>query len=116
MPSPAWFHSKKLDSTYARCKYCSGLIKHSGNTSNVKKHLDTNHPTIPWNVNPTTPPPGPSPASSTSTKPVVTNNTTSKTSKKHRIGVESESEDSDIDGDVLPVNNENEVSVMKCFQ
>ena len=52
--SDVWIYFKKLDKEYAMCKDCLKNVAHSGNTSNLRKHMMTRHPNLLKNTNPTT--------------------------------------------------------------
>jgi len=41
--SPVWNYFVKQDSIIARCKLCTKLFKHTGNTTNLMQHLNRKH-------------------------------------------------------------------------
>lgn len=41
-----WFHFLRIDDKSAKCKTCERLVKTSGNTSNLKAHMDKIHPAL----------------------------------------------------------------------
>jgi len=43
--SNIWIYFKKLDHAYAVCKDCGQNVAHSGNTSNIRKHLNKHNNT-----------------------------------------------------------------------
>lgn len=41
-----WFHFLRIDDKSAKCKTCGRIVKTSGNTSNLKAHMDKIHPAL----------------------------------------------------------------------
>lgn len=45
-PAIVWDYFNKIDTSSARCKQCNTIVKTSGNTSNLRAHINNKHPAL----------------------------------------------------------------------